>query len=218
MMYPDPARIFELAEVVGSGTYRQVYEGQHVKTGQLAAIKVTDVTEDEEEEIKQGINMLKKYSPLQHCHLLWSFIKKSPPGNDDQLSLVMGFCGAGSVTDLVKNMKGNALKENCIAYICREILRGRAHLHAHEVIRRDIKGQNVLLTENAVVKLVDFGVSAQLDRTVSSRNTFTGTPYWMALEVIACDENPDATYNYRSDIWSLGITAIEMAEGAPHKF
>uniref|UniRef100_A0A7N4NU36 non-specific serine/threonine protein kinase n=1 Tax=Sarcophilus harrisii TaxID=9305 RepID=A0A7N4NU36_SARHA len=138
-----------------------------------------------------------------------------PPGNDDQLWLVMEFCGAGSVTDLVKNTKGNALKEDCIAYICREILRGLAHLHAHKVIHRDIKGQNVLLTENAEVKLVDFGVSAQLDRTVGRRNTFIGTPYWMAPEVIACDENPDATYDYRSDIWSLGITAIEMAEGAP---
>ncbi|KAG9469507.1 hypothetical protein GDO78_020343 [Eleutherodactylus coqui] len=175
-----------------------------------------DVTEDEEEEIKQEINMLKKYSHHRNIATYYgAFIKKSPPGNDDQLWLVMEFCGAGSVTDLVKNTKGNALKEDCIAYICREILRGLSHLHAHKVIHRDIKGQNVLLTENAEVKLVDFGVSAQLDRTVGRRNTFIGTPYWMAPEVIACDENPDATYDYRSDIWSLGITAIEMAEGAP---
>uniref|UniRef100_A0A8C7ZDH7 non-specific serine/threonine protein kinase n=1 Tax=Oryzias sinensis TaxID=183150 RepID=A0A8C7ZDH7_9TELE len=170
----DPAGIFELVEVVGNGTYGQVYKGRHVKTGQLAAIKVMDVTE-----------------------------------------LVMEFCGAGSITDLVKNTKGNSLKEDWIAYISREILRGLAHLHAHHVIHRDIKGQNVLLTENAEVKLVDFGVSAQLDRTVGRRNTFIGTPYWMAPEVIACDENPDATYDYRSDLWSCGITAIEMAEGAP---
>ncbi|XP_063786858.1 misshapen-like kinase 1 isoform X5 [Pseudophryne corroboree] len=212
----DPAGIFELVEVVGNGTYGQVYKGRHVKTGQLAAIKVMDVTEDEEEEIKQEINMLKKYSHHRNIATYYgAFIKKSPPGNDDQLWLVMEFCGAGSVTDLVKNTKGNALKEDCIAYICREILRGLSHLHAHKVIHRDIKGQNVLLTENAEVKLVDFGVSAQLDRTVGRRNTFIGTPYWMAPEVIACDENPDATYDYRSDIWSLGITAIEMAEGAP---
>ncbi|XP_077326839.1 misshapen-like kinase 1 isoform X7 [Lithobates pipiens] len=212
----DPAGIFELVEVVGNGTYGQVYKGRHVKTGQLAAIKVMDVTEDEEEEIKQEINMLKKYSHHRNIATYYgAFIKKSPPGNDDQLWLVMEFCGAGSVTDLVKNTKGNSLKEDCIAYICREILRGLSHLHAHKVIHRDIKGQNVLLTENAEVKLVDFGVSAQLDRTVGRRNTFIGTPYWMAPEVIACDENPDATYDYRSDIWSLGITAIEMAEGAP---
>ncbi|KTF75965.1 hypothetical protein cypCar_00031282 [Cyprinus carpio] len=127
----------------------------------------------------------------------------------------MEFCGAGSVTDLIKNTKGNSLKEEWTAYICREILRGLTHLHQHKVIHRDIKGQNVLLTENAEVKLVDFGVSAQLDRTVGRRNTFIGTPYWMAPEVIACDENPDATYDFKSDLWSLGITAIEMAEGAP---
>uniref|UniRef100_A0A673L739 non-specific serine/threonine protein kinase n=1 Tax=Sinocyclocheilus rhinocerous TaxID=307959 RepID=A0A673L739_9TELE len=150
----DPAGIFELVEVVGNGTYGQVYKGRHVKTGQLAAIKVMDVTEDEEEEIKLEINMLKKYSHHRNIATYYgAFIKKSPPGHDDQLWLVMEFCGAGSITDLVKNTKGNSLKEDWIAYISREILRGLAHLHAHHVIHRDIKGQNVLLTENAEVKL-----------------------------------------------------------------
>ncbi|XP_038565944.1 TRAF2 and NCK interacting kinase b isoform X10 [Micropterus salmoides] len=212
----DPAGIFELVELVGNGTYGQVYKGRHVKTGQLAAIKVMDVTGDEEEEIKAEINMLKKYSHHRNIATYYgAFVKKNPPGVDDQLWLVMEFCGAGSVTDLIKNTKGNSLKEEWIAYVCREILRGLTHLHQHKVIHRDIKGQNVLLTENAEVKLVDFGVSAQLDRTVGRRNTFIGTPYWMAPEVIACDENPDATYDFKSDLWSLGITAIEMAEGAP---
>ncbi|XP_035814414.1 TRAF2 and NCK interacting kinase b isoform X9 [Amphiprion ocellaris] len=212
----DPAGIFELVELVGNGTYGQVYKGRHVKTGQLAAIKVMDVTGDEEEEIKAEINMLKKYSHHRNIATYYgAFVKKNPPGMDDQLWLVMEFCGAGSVTDLIKNTKGNSLKEEWIAYVCREILRGLTHLHQHKVIHRDIKGQNVLLTENAEVKLVDFGVSAQLDRTVGRRNTFIGTPYWMAPEVIACDENPDATYDFKSDLWSLGITAIEMAEGAP---
>uniref|UniRef100_A0A674NQT3 non-specific serine/threonine protein kinase n=1 Tax=Takifugu rubripes TaxID=31033 RepID=A0A674NQT3_TAKRU len=212
----DPAGIFELVELVGNGTYGQVYKGRHVKTGQLAAIKVMDVTGDEEEEIKAEINMLKKYSHHRNIATYYgAFIKKNPPGMDVQLWLVMEFCGAGSVTDLIKNTKGNSLKEEWIAYICREILRGLTHLHQHKVIHRDIKGQNVLLTENAEVKLVDFGVSAQLDRTVGRRNTFIGTPYWMAPEVIACDENPDATYDFKSDLWSLGITAVEMAEGAP---
>ncbi|XP_069368279.1 TRAF2 and NCK interacting kinase b isoform X10 [Paralichthys olivaceus] len=212
----DPAGIFELVELVGNGTYGQVYKGRHVKTGQLAAIKVMDVTGDEEEEIKAEINMLKKYSHHRNIATYYgAFVKKNPPGMDDQLWLVMEFCGAGSVTDLIKNTKGSSLKEEWIAYICREILRGLTHLHQHKVIHRDIKGQNVLLTENAEVKLVDFGVSAQLDRTVGRRNTFIGTPYWMAPEVIACDENPDATYDFKSDLWSLGITAVEMAEGAP---
>uniref|UniRef100_A0A674BDD1 non-specific serine/threonine protein kinase n=1 Tax=Salmo trutta TaxID=8032 RepID=A0A674BDD1_SALTR len=212
----DPAGIFELVELVGNGTYGQVYKGRHVKTGQLAAIKVMDVTGDEEEEIKGEINMLKKYSHHRNIATYYgAFVKKNPPGIDDQLWLVMEFCGAGSITDLIKNTKGNSLKEEWTAYICREILRGLTHLHQHKVIHRDIKGQNVLLTENAEVKLVDFGVSAQLDRTVGKRNTFIGTPYWMAPEVIACDENPEATYDFKSDLWSLGITAIEMAEGAP---
>uniref|UniRef100_A0A672UR40 non-specific serine/threonine protein kinase n=1 Tax=Strigops habroptila TaxID=2489341 RepID=A0A672UR40_STRHB len=212
----DPVGIFELVQVVGNGTYGQVYKGRHVKTGQLAAIKVMNVTENEEEEIKLEINMLKKYSHHRNIATYYgAFVKKSPAGQDDQLWLVMEYCGAGSVTDLVKKTKGNCFKEDWIAYICREVLRGLAHLHAHHVIHRDIKGQNVLLTENAEVKLVDFGVSAQLDRTIGRRNTFIGTPYWMAPEVIACEENPDSTYDYRSDLWSLGITAIEMAEGAP---
>ncbi|CAG0878515.1 unnamed protein product [Darwinula stevensoni] len=186
----EPAGIFELIEVVGNGTYGQVYKGRHTKTGQLAAIKVMDVTEEEEEEIKLEINVLKKFSHHRNIATYYgAFIRKSPPGKDDQLwvglgpTLVMEYCGAGSITDLV--------------------------------IHRDIKGQNVLLTDNAEVKLVDFGVSAQLDRTIGRRNTFIGTPYWMAPEVIACDDNPDATYDNRSDLWSLGITAIEMAEAQP---
>ncbi|XP_030384958.1 traf2 and NCK-interacting protein kinase isoform X5 [Scaptodrosophila lebanonensis] len=212
----DPAGIFELIEVVGNGTYGQVYKGRHTKTGQLAAIKVMDVTEDEEEEIKLEINVLKKFSNHRNIATYYgAFIKKSPPGKDDQLWLVMEYCGAGSVTDLVKSTKGQSLKEEWIAYICREILRGLSYLHSNKVIHRDIKGQNVLLTDNAEVKLVDFGVSAQLDRTIGRRNTFIGTPYWMAPEVIACDENPDATYDNRSDLWSLGITALEMAESQP---
>ncbi|KAK2557495.1 Traf2 and NCK-interacting protein kinase [Acropora cervicornis] len=169
----DPAGIFDLVEVVGNGTYGQVHKGRHKRTGQLAAIKIMDVTEDEEEEIKLEINVLRK--------------------------LVMEFCGAGSITDLVKASKGKALKEEWISYICHEVLNGVSHLHQNHVIHRDIKGQNVLLTDSAEVKLVDFGVSAQLDRTIGRRNTFIGTPYWMAPEVIACDEQPDATYDNRHE-------------------
>ncbi|ELK19478.1 Nik-related protein kinase [Pteropus alecto] len=129
--------------------------------------------------------------------------------------MVMELCAAGSVTDVVRMTRNQSLKEDWIAYICREILQGLAHLHAHRVIHRDIKGQNVLLTHNAEVKLVDFGVSAQVSRTNGRRNSFIGTPYWMAPEVIDCDEDPRRSYDYRSDVWSMGITAIEMAEGAP---
>lgn len=212
----DPSGIFELVEVVGSGTYGQVYKGRHTRTGQLAAIKIMDVTEEEEEEIKLEINVLKNHSHHRNIATYYgAFIHKSPPGQDDKLWLVMEYCGAGSVTDLVKSTKTLSLREEWIAYICREITRGLSHLHASKIIHRDIKGQNVLLTDNAEVKLVDFGVSARLDKTIGRRNTFIGTPYWMSPEVIACDENPDAKYDNRSDLWSLGITAIEMAESHP---
>uniref|UniRef100_A0A1A8KJ78 non-specific serine/threonine protein kinase n=1 Tax=Nothobranchius kuhntae TaxID=321403 RepID=A0A1A8KJ78_NOTKU len=212
----DPEEIWEIIGELGDGAFGKVFKGRHVKTGQLAAIKVMDVTGDEEEEIKAEINMLKKYSHHRNIATYYgAFIKKNPPGMDDQLWLVMEFCGAGSVTDLIKNTKGNSLKEEWIAYICREILRGLTHLHQHKVIHRDIKGQNVLLTENAEVKLVDFGVSAQLDRTVGRRNTFIGTPYWMAPEVVMCETSKDRPYDYKADIWSLGVTLIELAQVEP---
>lgn len=212
----DPAGIFELIEVVGNGTYGQVHKGRHVKTGQLAAIKIMEVTEDEEEEIRLEVDVLRKFSYHQNIATYYgAFVQKGEPGQEDQLWLVMEYCGAGSVTDLVKSTRSRSLKEEWIAYVCREVLRGLSHLHKNRVIHRDIKGQNVLLTDNADIKLVDFGVSAQLDRTIGKRNTFIGTPYWMAPEVIACDQDPTATYDYRSDQWSLGITAIEIAEGEP---
>jgi len=212
----DPTGVFERVEQIGSGTYGQVYKGRHLRTGQLAAIKCMPVTEDEEEELKLEINMLKKHSHHPNIATYFgAFIQKTGRGHDDQLWLVMEYCGAGSVTDLLKSSRGRSLKEDWISYISKGVLKGLAHLHKAKVIHRDIKGQNVLLTSNADVKLVDFGVSAQLDKTIGKRNTFIGTPYWMAPEVIACDQDPKKTYDSRSDIWSLGITAIEMAEGSP---
>ncbi|VDL88989.1 unnamed protein product [Schistocephalus solidus] len=210
----DPSGIFDLIEVVGKGTYGNVYKGRHTRTGQLAAVKVMPITEEDEEEILLEINTLRRLSNHRNIATYYgAFIKKTTP--HDHLWLVMEYCGAGSVTDLVKSTRGQSLKEDWIAYISREILRGLSHLHTNRVIHRDIKGQNVLLTDNADVKLVDFGVSAQLDRTIGKRSTFIGTPYWMAPEVIHCEQDANCTYDARSDIWSLGITALEMAEGRP---
>ncbi|XP_059765929.1 nik-related protein kinase isoform X1 [Balaenoptera ricei] len=237
---PDPTGIFSLDKTIGLGTYGRIYLGLHEKTGALTAVKVMNARKtplpeigrrvrvnkyqksvgwrysDEEEDLRTELNLLKKYSFHKNIVSFYgAFFKLSPPGQRHQLWMVMELCAAGSVTDVVRMTRNQSLKEDWIAYICREILQGLAHLHAHRVIHRDIKGQNVLLTHNAEVKLVDFGVSAQVSRTNGRRNSFIGTPYWMAPEVIDCDEDPRRSYDYRSDVWSVGITAIEMAEGAP---
>ncbi|XP_010344694.1 nik-related protein kinase isoform X3 [Saimiri boliviensis] len=237
---PDPTGIFSLDKTIGLGTYGRIYLGLHEKTGAFTAVKVMNARKtplpeigrrvrvnkyqksvgwrysDEEEDLRTELNLLRKYSFHKNIVSFYgAFFKLSPPGQRHQLWMVMEFCAAGSVTDVVRMTRNQSLKEDWIAYICREILQGLAHLHAYRVIHRDIKGQNVLLTHNAEVKLVDFGVSAQVSRTNGRRNSFIGTPYWMAPEVIDCDEDPRRSYDYRSDVWSVGITAIEMAEGAP---
>ncbi|XP_036031562.1 nik-related protein kinase [Onychomys torridus] len=237
---PDPTGIFSLDKTIGLGTYGRIYLGIHEKTGSFTAVKVMNARKtplpeigrrvrvnkyqksvgwrysDEEEDLRTELNLLRKYSFHKNIVSFYgAFFKLSPPGHRHQLWIVMELCAAGSVTDVVRMTRNQSLKEDWIAYICREILQGLAHLHAHRVIHRDIKGQNVLLTHNAEVKLVDFGVSAQVSRTNGRRNSFIGTPYWMAPEVINCDEDPRRSYDYRSDVWSVGITAIEMAEGAP---
>ncbi|XP_020935562.1 nik-related protein kinase isoform X4 [Sus scrofa] len=237
---PDPTGIFSLDKTIGLGTYGRIYLGLHEKTGAFTAVKVMNARKtplpeigrrvrvnkyqksvgwrysDEEEDLRIELNLLKKYSFHKNIVSFYgAFFKLSPPGQRHQLWMVMELCAAGSVTDVVRMTRNQSLKEDWIAYICREILQGLAHLHAHRVIHRDIKGQNVLLTHNAEVKLVDFGVSAQVSRANGRRNSFIGTPYWMAPEVIDCDEDPRRSYDYRSDVWSVGITAIEMAEGAP---
>lgn len=129
----------------------------------------------------------------------------------------MELCTGGSVTDLVHGLRKRSLRlsNHQIAYILRETVQALIYLHENHCMHRDIKGHNILLTENGQVKLVDFGVSSHLAATMARRNTSVGTPYWMAPEVIACEQQLDQSYDSRCDVWSIGITAIELAEGDP---
>uniref|UniRef100_A0A1J3INY1 non-specific serine/threonine protein kinase n=1 Tax=Noccaea caerulescens TaxID=107243 RepID=A0A1J3INY1_NOCCA len=201
----DPTTKYEFLNELGKGSYGSVYKARDLKTSEIVAVKVISLTEGEEgyEEIRGEIEMLQQCNHPNVVRYLGSY------QGEDYLWIVMEYCGGGSVADLM-NVTEEALEEYQIAYICREALKGLAYLHSIFKVHRDIKGGNILLTEQGEVKLGDFGVAAQLTRTMSKRNTFIGTPHWMAPEVI--QEN---RYDGKVDVWALGVSAIEMAEGLP---
>ncbi|XP_029904190.1 mitogen-activated protein kinase kinase kinase kinase 3-like [Myripristis murdjan] len=132
----------------------------------------------------------------------------------EKLWICMEFCGGGSLQDIY-HITG-PLTESQIAYMTRETLQGLYYLHSRGKMHRDIKGANILLTDNGYVKLADFGVSAQITMTIAKRKSFIGTPYWMAPEVAAVERK--GGYNQLCDIWAVGITAIELAELQPPMF
>lgn len=132
----------------------------------------------------------------------------------DKLWICMEYCGGGSMQDIY-HITG-PLSEPQIAFVCRETLKGLNYLHCMGKMHRDIKGANILLTEEGDVKLADFGVSAQITATINKRRSFIGTPYWMAPEVAAVERK--GGYNQQCDIWAVGITAIELAELQPPMF
>uniref|UniRef100_A0A8C9ZLK4 non-specific serine/threonine protein kinase n=1 Tax=Sander lucioperca TaxID=283035 RepID=A0A8C9ZLK4_SANLU len=215
--FPDPTDVWDIIETIGKGTYGKVYKVLNKLDGSKAAVKILDPIHDIDEEIEAEYNILKALSDHTNVVKFYGMYYKKDVKCGDQLWLVLELCNGGSVTDLAKGMlkRGDRMDEAIIAYILHEALMGLQHLHVNKTIHRDVKGNNILLTTHAGVKLVDFGVSAQLTNTRLRRNTSVGTPFWMAPEVIACEQQLDSTYDARCDVWSLGITAIELGDGDP---
>ena len=200
----DPEQEFDLIELIGQGNYGRVYKVLHKKTGKIYAAKIANIgTNNEIESFKKEINVLKQCNSPYIVHYYDSYIKNY------QIWIILEYCDGGSLLELIKILP-KPLNEEQIASLIYMILTGLNFLHENKKIHRDVKTGNILLTREGIAKLGDFGVSTQLMHSFSKKISKIGTPFYMSPEVIMQNK-----YNYKCDIWSLGITAFEMAEGEP---
>ncbi|XP_071537474.1 serine/threonine-protein kinase 10 isoform X5 [Panulirus ornatus] len=205
----SPEDFWEIIGELGDGAYGKVYKAVHRETKQLAALK--QVALEEEEDIDTFMIEIDILSECKHeniVELLEAY------HYDGKLWMYLEYCDGGAMDSIMADLY-RPLTEPQIAYVCKYLVEALIYIHAHKVIHRDLKAGNVLLTMEGGVKLADFGVSAKNKNTYDKRGTFIGTPYWLAPEVILCETFIDAKYDYKADVWSLGISLIEFAQMDP---